>query len=76
VGRAAVRVQLPFNVGDDSVPQPDFALVAPSSTRPSSATPRPSGEHYARITTHHAGETFPLQAFPDVSVDVSHLFGD
>jgi Uma2 family endonuclease len=29
VGRADVRVQLPFNVGDDSVPEPDFALVAP-----------------------------------------------
>ena len=29
LGRAAVRVQLPFNVGDDSVPEPDFAIVAP-----------------------------------------------
>jgi Uma2 family endonuclease len=29
VGRAAVRVQLPFNASDDSVPEPDVALVAP-----------------------------------------------
>ena len=29
VGRADVRVQLPFVVGDDSVPEPDVALVAP-----------------------------------------------
>jgi Uma2 family endonuclease len=29
VGRAVVRVQLPFTVGDDSVPEPDVALVAP-----------------------------------------------
>jgi Uma2 family endonuclease len=29
VGRAAVRVQLPFVVSDDSVPEPDVALVSP-----------------------------------------------
>jgi Uma2 family endonuclease len=29
LGRADVRVQLPFNVGDDSVPEPDFAIVEP-----------------------------------------------
>src|SRR5882672_1724045 len=29
LGRADVRVQLPFNVGDDSVPEPDFAVVEP-----------------------------------------------
>jgi Uma2 family endonuclease len=29
LGRADVRVHLPFNVGDDSVPEPDFALVEP-----------------------------------------------
>jgi Uma2 family endonuclease len=29
LGRADVRVQLPFNVGDHSVPEPDFAVVEP-----------------------------------------------
>ena len=29
VGRAAVRVQLPFNASDDSVPEPDLAVVEP-----------------------------------------------
>jgi Uma2 family endonuclease len=30
LGRADVRVQLPFVVGDDSLPEPDLALVAVS----------------------------------------------
>jgi Uma2 family endonuclease len=29
VGRADVRVQLPFAVGDDSLPEPDLAIVKP-----------------------------------------------
>jgi hypothetical protein len=29
VGRANVRVRLPFAAGDDSLPEPDLALVAP-----------------------------------------------
>jgi Uma2 family endonuclease len=33
VGRAAVRVQLPFAAGDDSEPEPDVALVPPASRR-------------------------------------------
>jgi Uma2 family endonuclease len=33
VGRAGVRVQLPFNAADDSVPEPDVALVAPVARR-------------------------------------------
>jgi Uma2 family endonuclease len=33
VGRAAVRVQLPFNASDDSVPEPDVALVDPVPRR-------------------------------------------
>jgi Uma2 family endonuclease len=33
VGRAAVRVQLPFNASEDSVPEPDVALVAPVPRR-------------------------------------------
>jgi Uma2 family endonuclease len=35
LGRAAVRVQLPFNVGDDSVPEPDLALVDPTPRKDS-----------------------------------------
>jgi Uma2 family endonuclease len=35
VGRAAVRVQLPFVVGEDSVPEPDVALVAPRARKDS-----------------------------------------
>ena len=35
VGRADVRVQLPFVVGEDSVPEPDLALVAPERPRSS-----------------------------------------
>jgi len=29
VGRAHVRVQLPFSAGDDSLPEPDLAIVPP-----------------------------------------------
>jgi hypothetical protein len=31
LGRADVRVQLPFSAGDDSLPEPDLALVEPGS---------------------------------------------
>ena len=31
LGRADVRVQLPFAAGDDSLPEPDLALVEPGS---------------------------------------------
>ena len=31
VGRANVRVQLPFAAGDDSLPEPDLAVVKPGS---------------------------------------------
>lgn len=37
VARAGVRVQLPFAAGDDSLPEPDLAIVAPG--RPKSAHP-------------------------------------
>jgi len=33
VGRAAVRVQLPFVVSEISVPEPDVALVSPIARR-------------------------------------------
>ena len=121
VGRADVRVQLPFAAGDDSLPEPDLAVVEPAyfgdahpdwaflilEVADSSLTfdrrdkaalyararvpefwvvnlaariierhSEPSGESYARVTLFRTGEAIAPLAFPDVTFQVSDVFGD
>ena len=90
VGKGIVRVQSPIVARDDSVPEPDIAVVPAGDYRREhpctaflvievavsslSKDQDPRSDGYGRVAVKVEGEIVHPQAFPEVSVAVAEVF--